>query len=85
MQGTHHSIRRARHAAMLVGLLALAACQRTSDAPTRAPVAGTPLAAPATATDLSPLLDALPTCALDGWYIDQQTARPAHPLSLIHI
>jgi hypothetical protein len=29
--------------------------------------------------DLSPLLDALPTCALDGWYIDQQIDRPAHP------
>lgn len=79
MQGTQHSIRRPRHAALLVGLLALAACQRTPDASTGAPAAGAPLAAPATATDLSPLLDALPTCALDGWYIDQQTARPAHP------
>ncbi len=79
MQGTQHSIRRPRHVALLVGLLALAACQRTTDAPTGAPAAGAPLAAPATATDLSPLLDALPTCALDGWYIDQQTRRPAHP------
>ena len=79
MQGTQHSIQRPRHVALLVGLLALAACQRTPDAPTDAPAAGTPPAAPATATDLSPLLDALPTCALDGWYIDQQTGRPAHP------
>ena len=79
MQGTQHSIQRPRHVALLVGLLALAACQRTPDAPTVAPAAGTPPAAPATATDLSPLLDALPTCALDGWYIDQQTGRPAHP------
>ncbi|MBH1431603.1 hypothetical protein I5U42_09890 [Stenotrophomonas maltophilia] len=79
MQGTQHSIRRPRHVALLIGLLALAACQRTPDVPTDAPAAGTPHAAPATTTDLSPLLDALPTCALDGWYIDQQAGRPAHP------
>ncbi len=79
MQGTQHSIQRARHVALRVGLLVLAACQRTPDALTGTPAGGTSLAAPATATDLSPLLDALPTCALDGWYIDHQTGRPAHP------
>ena len=79
MQGTHHSIRRLRLVALLVGLLVLAACQRTPEAPIEPPPAGRPLAAPKATTDLSPLLDALPTCALEGWYIDQQTDRPDHP------
>ncbi|TGW22645.1 hypothetical protein E4417_02045 [Stenotrophomonas maltophilia] len=78
MQGTHHSIRRPRHAALLIAALLLAACQRTADLPAEAPSGDTPVVAPTAATDLSPLLDALPTCALDGWYIDQQTDRPAH-------
>lgn len=79
MQGTHHSIRCPRHAALLIAALLLAACQRTPELPDEAPTADTPVVAPTAAIDLSPLLDALPTCALDGWYIDQQTARPAHP------
>ncbi|HDS1579034.1 TPA: hypothetical protein QEL15_001078 [Stenotrophomonas maltophilia] len=79
MQGMHHSIRRPRHAALLNAALLLAACQRTPELPAQVPVADTPVVAPTAVTDLSPLLDALPTCALEGWYIDQQTERPAHP------
>lgn len=79
MQGTHPSTGRRRHAVLLIAALLPVACQRTPDASDEAPSADTPVVAPAAATDLSPLLDALPTCALDGWYIDQQTDRPAHP------
>ncbi|WMJ68253.1 hypothetical protein [Stenotrophomonas sp. 24(2023)] len=40
--------------------------------------------APAAETDLGPLLDGLPSCALDGWYIDLQINRPAQPWLAAH-
>lgn len=79
MQEAHHSRGRSRFVALLVGALLLAGCQRTPEVPGEAPAADTPVAATVASTDLSPLLDAMPTCALEGWYIDQQTDRPAHP------
>ncbi len=71
MQEAHHSRGRSRFVALLVGALLLAGCQRTPEVPGEAPAADTPVAAPVASTDLSPLLDAMPTCALEGWYIDQ--------------
>lgn len=79
MQGCHPSIGHARRVALLFSAGLLLACQRTPDVPAAHTAAAPPSVMPTASADLSPLLDALPTCALDGWYIDPQTGRPAHP------
>lgn len=79
MQGRRSSIWHARRVALLISAGLLVACQRSPDVSAEHAPADPPAVMPTASADLSPLLDALPTCALDGWYIDQQTDRPAHP------
>lgn len=79
MQGRRSSIWHARRVALLISAGLLVACQRSPEVSAEHAPADPPAVMPTATTDLSPLLDALPTCALDGWYIDQQTDRPAHP------
>lgn len=79
MQGRRSSIWHARRVALLISAGLLVACQRSPDVSAEHAPADPPAVMPTASADLSPLLDALPTCALDGWYIDQQTDRPANP------
>ena len=79
MQGRRSSIWHARRVALLISAGLLVACQRSPEVSAEHAPADPPAVMPTAAIDLSALLDALPTCALDGWYIDQQTDRPAHP------
>ncbi|WP_295570416.1 hypothetical protein [uncultured Stenotrophomonas sp.] len=79
MQARHPSIGHACRIALLISAGLLLACQRSPDVPAEHTPAAPPAVMPTASVDLSPLLDALPTCALDGWYIDLQTDRPAHP------